>query len=287
MTTAESLQVFKTVKDLRACVKSWRYAGLTVGLVPTMGALHDGHMALVKAAYEICDRVIVTVFVNPNQFGPSEDFDAYPRDEAKDIECAKAHGVHALFAPNADEMYAKGEMTAVKLEHYNTLLEGLSRPGHFDGVALVVTKLLNQAQADHAFFGEKDYQQLQVISHSAQDLCIPTEIHGVKTIRESDGLAFSSRNVYFSANERAQAPILFNVLTTIAKGFLAGKHAGRLELYGRETLAQAGFGPIDYLVVADANTLQPLNSYDPARAARVLCAVKLGATRLIDNVPVE
>jgi len=284
--TTEPLTVVRTVGALRACVQAWRRESLSVGLVPTMGALHDGHTALMDIALSTCDRVIVTIFVNPSQFGEGEDFDAYPRDEAADYSLIETTGAHVLFAPTVDEMISPNEMTQVTVTHFDAVLEGLCRPGHFTGVATVVTKLLNMAQADHAFFGEKDYQQLQVVRRLVFDLCIPTKIHGVPTVREPDGLALSSRNAYLIDSERAHAPKLHEVLQTVAENFRAGADAGRLERNAREALTQAGFGPVDYVVVADAHTLLPLGRFDPDRSARVVAAAWLGRARLIDNVGV-
>lgn len=282
----ENLLILRTVADLRSQVQSWRGTGLTIGLVPTMGALHAGHMELVKTAKAKCDRVIVTIFVNPSQFGENEDFDAYPRDEAADIANLENHGVEALFMPSAAEMYPKGNITTVSLAQFNVVLEGVCRPGHLDGVATVVAKLLNQAQADIAFFGEKDYQQLQLITQLTKDLCIPTTIQGVPTVREADGLALSSRNAYLSDVERATAPTLNKVLQTIAKGFAAGRQATHLEQEGLQTLKKSGFGPVDYLAVVDAKTLVPVEQFDLNCPARILGAAQLGRTRLIDNVAV-
>lgn len=285
--TTEPLIVLRTVADLRACVRAWRVADLSIGVVPTMGALHDGHLALVRAALSTCDRVIVTLFVNPSQFGEGEDFSAYPRDEARDAALVEGEGAQVLFAPSLEEMYVEGETTEVRVAGLDGVLEGAHRPGHFTGVATVVAKLLGLAQADHAFFGEKDYQQLQVISHMAGDLCMATEIHGVATVREDDGLALSSRNAYLTDDERAIAPTLNATLRQVAADFRAGGDGGRLELKAREALAQAGFKPVDYVAIVDGATLASLNTYDAARPARVLAAAKLGRARLIDNVAVD
>lgn len=283
---AKALTVVRTIADLRTRVRGWRKDGLSVGLVPTMGALHDGHLSLVRHAMSTCDRVIVTLFVNPTQFGPNEDFSAYPRDEAADQALIAEEGAHMLFAPDVAQMYGEGGVTEVHVNGLDGVLEGAHRPGHFTGVATVVTKLLNIAAADHAFFGKKDYQQLQVIKRLVLDLCIPTEIHGVETVREDDGLALSSRNAYLSADERAVAPALNRVLRETAQAFCAGRDGGRLELMARESLAQAGF-KVDYVTVVDAVTLEPLNAFDASRPARVVAAARLGRTRLIDNVAVD
>ena len=227
------LVLVRTVKSLRSLVHGWRKKDLSVGLVPTMGALHEGHMALIKAAQARCDRVIATIFVNPIQFSVGEDFKAYPRDEDFDRELMEAHGTDALFAPDDEEMFPHGHMTEVRLPPFNAMLEGVMRPGHFNGMATVVTKLLNQAQADHAFFGEKDFQQLQIIHQLVEDLSIPTKIHGVPTVRHADGLALSSRNVYLNEQERGTAPLLQSVLKTIGEGFRGGETAKVLERAGR------------------------------------------------------
>jgi pantoate--beta-alanine ligase len=285
--TPKPLRMARTVADLRADVRGWRDAGLSVGLVPTMGALHDGHLSLVKAALATCDRVVVSLFVNPTQFGPHEDFSAYPRDEERDRSLVEGEGAHLLFAPSVEEMYGPQEVTQVHVPGLDAVLEGAHRPGHFTGVATVVAKLLNLVQADHAFFGEKDYQQLQVITRMAADLCMPTHIHGVATVRESDGLAMSSRNVYLTPNERAIAPVLYATLAQVADDFRAGRDGGRLEVQARETLAQAGFRPVDYVAIVDAATLEPLHRYDASRPARVIAAARLGRTRLIDNLSVD
>lgn len=283
--TTDSLKAIRTIRDLRATVRDWRVAGLSVGVVPTMGALHDGHLELVRTALAACDRVIVTLFVNPSQFGPNEDFDQYPRDESRDQALVAAEGAHVLFAPSVDEVYGEGQVTEVRVPGLDRVLEGASRPGHFTGVATIVAKLLNQCQADHAFFGEKDYQQLQIISRMATDLNIATEINGVATVREDDGLALSSRNAYLSADERAIAPKLYKILCQVATDFCAGGDGGRLELKARERLSEVGFSAVDYVTIVDSVTLEQLNSYDAERSARVLAAATLGRTRLIDNVP--
>ncbi len=284
---AEPLVTLRTGAELRALVRGWCREGLSIGLVPTMGALHDGHMVLVRAALARCDRVIVSIFVNPTQFTPEEDFDAYPRDEERDSERLCGEGVQGLFAPNVQELYPEGSSTQVCVRGLDCVLEGTSRPGHFSGVATVVTKLFTLAQVDHAFFGEKDYQQLLIIRRLVQDLCMGTHIHGVPTLREADGLALSSRNVYLSAEERKIAPALYMILRRVAHDFRAGGDAGRLEIEAREALTKSGFSAIDYLCIVDAHTLEPLMRYDPVRPTRILAAVRLGKTRLLDNIAVN
>ncbi|HEY9080647.1 pantoate--beta-alanine ligase [Magnetovibrio sp.] len=282
-----TISTLRTVAELRATVRAWRDAGLSVGLVPTMGALHSGHLRLVETALQACDRVIVTLFVNPTQFGEGEDFSVYPRDEDRDRSLAENQGAHVLFAPTVDEMYPPGSVTEVHVPGLDSVLEGAFRPGHFTGVATVVTKLLSMAGADRAFFGEKDYQQLQVIKILARDLCIPTIIEGVPTVREADGLALSSRNAYLSAAERLTAPKLNAVLRRTANEFRAGGAGEALSRAAERELSALGFGPVDYVAIVDAATLQPLERYDDQRPARVLAAAKLGRTRLIDNIAVD
>ena len=278
------LAILHRVAELRAEISRFRAAGETIALVPTMGALHDGHLALVRAGQRLCRRTVATIFVNPAQFGPKEDFRTYPRDEASDIAKLVAVGADALFAPALEEIYPAGFSTTVTVAGVSQGLCGDFRPGHFAGVATVVTKLLLQAMPDVALFGEKDYQQLQVIKRLARDLDIPVRIEGVETVREPDGLALSSRNWYLLPAERRTAPLLFRVLTRIAKRLAEGAEAAPLLAEGRATLADAGFDPVQYLEVSDAETLQPLERAD--RPARVLAAAYLGKTRLIDNVPV-
>ncbi len=279
-----TLATLRRIGELRAAVGAYRAAGESVALVPTMGALHEGHLALVRAGQRLCRRTIATIFVNPAQFGPKEDFRSYPRDEASDIAKLVAIGADALFAPALEEIYPPGFSTTVTVAGVSEGLCGDFRPGHFAGVATVVTKLLLQAMPDVALFGEKDYQQLLLIKRLARDLDIPVRIAGVKTVREPDGLALSSRNWYLSPAERRAAPLLFGVLTRIAERLAAGAEAAPLLAEGRATLADGGFAPVQYLEVRDAETLQPLARAE--RPARVLAAAYLGKTRLIDNVPV-
>ena len=282
-----TISTLRTIAELRAQVRAWRGQDLSVGLVPTMGALHTGHLSLVEAALKRCERVIVTLFVNPTQFGEGEDFSVYPRDEDKDRKLAEGVGAHVLFAPTVDEMYPPGAVTEVHVPGLDAVLEGVCRPGHFTGVATVVTKLLSMAKADRAFFGEKDYPQLQVIKTLARDLCIATEIHGVPTVREADGLALSSRNAYLSADERATAPKLNAVLRRVATAFRDGGQGDALCRAAERELSEAGFGLVNYVAIVDASTLQALDSFDPQLPARVLAAGKLGHTRLIDNIAVD
>ena len=281
---AKTLEVVRDVASLRAKVREWRRQDETVGLIPTMGALHDGHLALVKAALDSCDHAVTTIFVNPTQFAPNEDFEAYPRDEADDLFKLQALSADVVFVPPVEEMYADGFSTSVAVSGLTEGLCGATRPNFFGGVATVVSKLLLQALPDKAFFGEKDYQQLQVVTRMARDLDIPVEIVGVPTVREADGLAMSSRNWYLSPEERAAAPALYKVLCDIAAKLSAGQTSAAAIAEGRTVLEAAGFGPIDYIEVCDASSLEPLETAD--RPARVLAAAHLGRTRLIDNVAV-
>jgi pantoate--beta-alanine ligase len=275
------LETVRTIATLRRAVAAWRRRGLSVALVPTMGALHAGHLALVARARKLADRTIVSLFVNPAQFGPNEDFSRYPRDEAGDrAKLAKA-GTDLLYAPEVAEIYPPGFSTSATAGAVADSLEGKFRPGHFTGVATVVAKLLIQAGADFACFGEKDYQQLQVITRMARDLDIPTEIVGVKTVREKDGLALSSRNAYLSAAERKIAPTLHRVLIEVGERVRKGATIVQAVGWGLFELNTAGFTNVDYLALCDAETLRPLEELD--RPARILVAAWLGRTRLIDN----
>jgi pantoate--beta-alanine ligase len=278
------ITVARTVAALRDAVAAWRAHPQTVALVPTMGALHRGHLALVAAARRQCDRVVASLFVNPKQFGPREDFAAYPRDEAADLAKFRDGGVDLVFAPTVEEMYPAGFVTTVHITGIGDALEGAHRPGHFDGVATVVSKLLLQCVPDAAFFGEKDYQQLLVVRRIARDLDIPVRIEGVATVREPDGLALSSRNIYLSPEERRIAPRLHEVLNGTAAAIVGAPDSIATSLQsGNAALRQADFAP-DYLDLRDADDLSPMIALD--RPARLLVAARLGHTRLIDNIPV-
>ena len=273
----------RTVADLRAHVAPWCKAGESIALVATMGALHAGHLSLVTLAKSKADRVVVSIFVNPIQFGPREDFSTYPRDEAGDIEKLRAAGADLVFAPNTAEMYPAGFSTKVSIGDLTEDLCGANRPNHFDGVATVVTKLLLQCAPDMAIFGEKDYQQLLVIKHLVRDLNVPVEILGGDIVREKDGLALSSRNAYLSPAERKTAPLLHQTISEVAAALARGEGADAACVAGRFKLEAAGFR-VDYVAVRDPDTLKPLSG--PVKHARVLAAAYLGKTRLIDNVPV-
>ena len=263
----------------------WRKAGARVGLVPTMGALHDGHLALVQAARAECGRVVVTIFINPKQFAANEDLNAYPRREVDDLAMLRAADVDVVFMPGTAEIYPPGFATTVRFAGLTDCLCGAHRHGHFDGVATVVTKLLLQSLPDAAYFGEKDYQQLLVVRQLARDLDIPVRIAGVPTVREKDGLALSSRNAYLSPEERRIAPNLARVLRRIAAELKPEPGAVAPAIArGLADLKSAGF-EVEYLEIREAATLAPVTA-KVTGPARVFAAVHLGRTRLIDNLPV-
>lgn len=283
------IDVVRSVAALRAATRPHRHPidgreGKRIGLVPTMGALHQGHLELVKVARRHADFVVATIFVNPLQFNAGEDLSAYPRDEATDLSLLAATGADLVFAPSVAEMYPKNFSTGVKVSGLTEHLDGPARPGHFEGVATVVTKLFNQAQPDIACFGEKDFQQLQVIRRFTRDLDLPIEIIGVPTVREEDGLAMSSRNRYLTEQERIAAAVLPASLKAAVHALQAGGSAAPILDNTRAALKAAGFDPIDYVELCDSETLQPLPA---ARAgSRLFAAARLGRTRLIDNWPV-
>ena len=273
----------RTVADLRRQVAAWRKAGETIGLAPTMGALHDGHLSLVTLAKNKADRVVASIFVNPIQFGPREDFARYPRDEQGDLAKLAKAGIDLVFAPDTAEMYPQGFSTQVKVSDLTEDLCGAARPNHFDGVATVVTKLLLQCAPDFAVFGEKDYQQLLVIKRLVRDLNIPVDIVGAPIMREHDGLALSSRNAYLSPSERKIAPVLYQTISEVAADLAKGRGCDDAVVAARFKLDAAGFR-VNYVAVRDPDTLKPLSG--PVTRARVLAAAFLGKTRLIDNVAV-
>ena len=283
----QALPVARDVADLRWFAGVWRRAGQRIALVPTMGALHAGHMALVEAAHRVADRVVVSLFVNPKQFGPAEDFARYPRQEGADRRRLADAGVDLLYAPGADAMYPDGFATSVSVEDALTRsLERAWRPGHFTGVATVVLKLLLQARPDAALFGEKDYQQLQVIRRLVRDLDLEIEVIAAPTVRDAHGLALSSRNAALSNSELVVARRLNRVLADVVGHLRAAPSAVEgIRLGAVADLLAAGFGSVDYVAVVDARSLEPVA---PARGAcRVLAAVRLGGVRLIDNLPLE
>jgi pantoate--beta-alanine ligase len=277
-------EVIRSADELREKVAGWKRSGMLVGVVPTMGALHDGHLSLARAAREQSDRVIVTVFVNPMQFNNASDLEKYPRDEGHDLALLDSEGVDVLFAPGVDEVYPDGFATTVTVSGITEPLEGAFRPGHFDGVATVCSKLFGMTQAGRAFFGEKDWQQLQVVQRFVRDLNIPVRIIGCPTIREEDGLAMSSRNVRLSAAERAIAPVLYAVMQGAASDMRAGKAVQTALMDAQAELLEAGFRDIEYLELRTVEGLRPAS--DLSEPVRMLAALWLGDVRLIDNIAV-
>jgi pantoate--beta-alanine ligase len=278
------MQTITGIDDLRVAVRDWRESGSRIGFVPTMGNLHEGHLRLVRRARSLCDRVVVSIFVNPMQFGPGEDFDTYPRTLEADKAQLEQARADLLFAPAVDLIYPSGlnETTQVQVPGVGEGLEADSRPGFFVGVATVVARLFNLVQADIAVFGEKDYQQLAVIRRMVKDLCWPMDIEAVATVREADGLAMSSRNRYLSAGQRERAAVLYQTLCQVAEGVRGRQQAfAELEAQAIQRLEQAGFVP-DYVSIRDAATLQPIETDNSG--AVVLAAARLGRARLIDNV---
>ncbi|MBR2536829.1 MAG: pantoate--beta-alanine ligase [Hyphomicrobium sp.] len=282
---SKSLKIVRTVKDLRKQVGKWRADGKSVALVPTMGALHDGHLGLVKLAKKKADRVVVSIFVNPTQFAPTEDLSRYPRDEAGDLEKLGGVGADLLWAPSVEEMYPDGFSTAIVAGSAAEGLEGAIRPQHFGGVATVCCKLFSQVSPDVAIFGEKDYQQLIVLRQMVRDLNLPLKLIAAPTKRAADGLAMSSRNAYLTEAERAIAPSLFAVLSELAADVSEGADLAAGIANAKRKLLASGFSSVDYVEVRDAETLAAVDRADTA-PLRVLAAVRLGKTRLIDNVAV-
>lgn len=279
------MQIIRDLPALRAAISDLRSDGHTVALVPTMGALHEGHMALVDEARQRAGHVIASIFVNPKQFGPNEDLAAYPRREASDAKLLSDAGVAILWAPPVDVIYPEGFATTVSVSGISEGLDGAARPGHFDGVATIVAKLFNQVRPDIALFGEKDYQQLAVIRRMAADLDMGIDIVGIPTQRAEDGLALSSRNAYLTDAERKAALALPRVLGEALRQIVKGEPVAGALAKAVATLAAHGFDPIDYVVLCDAATLESMDVLD--RPARLLAAAKLGRTRLIDNISVD
>lgn len=280
------METVNSIHALRSVIAEWRQAGLSIGFAPTMGNLHAGHLELVAAALAQCDRAVSSIFVNPLQFGPNEDFDSYPRTLAEDEARLQAAGCHLLFAPPVEEMYPKGQgaVATVSVPELTTQHCGAARPGHFDGVTTVVAKLFNLVQPDSAFFGKKDYQQWRVISQMVEDLCWPVNVVGVETHRESDGLAMSSRNQYLSAEQRQIAPVLRQVLLTAKEQLLAGGVSKMVANEAIFKLEKAGFKP-DYFNVSDCNSLEIIKGHiAEGDEVVILAAARLGAARLIDNI---
>ncbi len=277
-------QVIRTVAELRPLVRAWKAAGDLVGVVPTMGALHEGHLSLARRGKAECARVITTIFVNPKQFNNPDDLKKYPRTEEADVALLASVGVDVVFIPQPDEVYPEGFITTVSVGGVSEPLEGRMRPGHFDGVATVVTKLFGMTMADQGYFGQKDWQQLQVVLRLVRDLNLPITIVGCETIREADGLAMSSRNLRLTPQGRAVAGVLYSALTAAAQDIRAG-HADRMAIReAAEKVRAAGFERVEYIELRDAETLMP--SDDVRRPRRMLAAAWLDGVRLIDNIPV-
>ncbi len=275
--------IVRTIADMQRRSDDWRASGKTIGLAPTMGYLHEGHLSLMREARSDCDVVVVSNFVNPAQFGPGEDLDTYPRDFEGDEAKCRTEGVDAVFYPPAEEMYPEGYSTYVEVGGLSEILCGVSRPDHFRGVATICAKLFNCAKPHRAYFGEKDYQQLVIIKKMVADLNMDLEVVGLPTVRESDGLAMSSRNEYLSPEERKRAVALFGSLVAAKKSIEQGERdPRRIEEIVREKLKDAEPCEVDYVEIRDADTLGGIGSID--RPAVVAMAVKIGAARLIDNM---
>ncbi|MCF7980658.1 MAG: pantoate--beta-alanine ligase [Pseudomonadales bacterium] len=279
------MQTYTTINQIREVLAQQRQQGHTIGFVPTLGNLHEGHMALIRAARAAADCVVASVFVNPMQFAANEDLDAYPRTLEADKEKLVAEGADFLFAPTAREMYPEGVSTQITIPVLSNILCGASRPGHFTGVATICAKLFNIIQPNVSMFGEKDYQQLTIIRHMVNDLCIPVSIVGVQTGRAEDGLALSSRNTYLTAEERQKAPEIYRSLITTKEAIKNGiRDYYQLEQAANKRLANAGFKP-DYFHVLNRNSLETANSAD--RKLIILAAAQLGKARLIDNLQLD
>lgn len=276
------MQTIRQLPALRAAIAALKRDGGRVAFVPTMGALHDGHLTLVREARRRADHVVASIFVNPTQFGPNEDLDAYPRREAQDAALLAAEGAALLWAPDVATMYPVGHATKISVSGLDAVLCGAARPGHFDGVATVVAKLFNQVTPDLALFGEKDWQQLAIIRRMATDCDFALEIEGVPTVREADGLAMSSRNAYLSPAERQSAAALPRALNAASTAIAAGADVASTLVAAREAIISAGFASIDYLDLRDGATLAESEAFQPS--ARLFVAARIGSTRLIDNL---
>jgi pantoate--beta-alanine ligase len=279
------VQIIRELSELRTIVRKWQSNNRRTALVPTMGALHAGHVALVAAAKQQANRVVASIFVNPTQFAANEDLSSYPRREAEDAAMLEAAGCDVLWVPSVETMYPAGYATSISVGGVTETLEGAARPGHFDGVATVVAKLFGQTQPDLAFFGEKDFQQLAVIRKMVADLNMRIGIVGVPTVRDSDGLALSSRNAYLTAEERSAAHVLPDALQDAAAAIAKGRDVAKALEEVRARLTFAGFDPIDYVTLCDAETLRPV--LQATGKLRLLAAARLGRARLIDNFEVR
>ncbi len=276
--------ILRKLADLRVKTAKWHKSGETIGVVPTMGALHDGHLSLVAAAKKTCDRVVTTIFVNPKQFNNPDDLKNYPRTEEDDARKLARFGIDAVYVPDPDQVYPERFSTTVSVAGLTDVMDGVFRPGHFDGVATVVTKLFLQTAATDAFFGEKDFQQLQVVRRLAKDLDIPITVHGCPTIREIDGLAMSSRNLLLSDRARVKAPLLFEEMEGIAEGVGQGEAFEPLQQAAIRRLENAGFNKIEYLEIRANDDLSLLDA--PSRSSRLFASAFLAGVRLIDNIAI-
>lgn len=276
--------IVRTLDELRALTRAWRMAGETIGVVPTMGALHDGHLSLVASAKAGCDRVIVTIFVNPKQFNQASDLDNYPRSEAEDARKLERFSIDAIYAPEVDQIYPEGFSTNVSVTGMTDVLCGAHRPGHFDGVATVVTKLFTQTSADKAYFGEKDFQQLMVVRRLSKDLDLGVDVVGCTTIREEDGLAMSSRNLLLSDRARVKAPRLNEIMQQVADELASGASFAAIKDAAVDRILSAGFTEVDYFELRSCARLDALDQ--PTEPARLLAAAWLAGVRLIDNIDV-
>ena len=279
------MQICRDLPSLRAATAALRAGGKRLALVPTMGALHDGHLALVAAGRQVADAVATSIFVNPLQFNPNEDLSRYPRDEEGDLNKLRGAGCDLVWMPPVEAMYPPGSATVIEVAGPSAGWEGDARPGHFRGVATVCCKLFQQSQAEVAAFGEKDWQQLQVVTRMVADLDIPIRILPVPTVREADGLAMSSRNRFLSAAERAVAPVLPQAMMRAAGEIAAGRSVGQALAESVETLRDNGFTP-DYVALVEAETLKPLTARRAEGPMRLIAAARLGTVRLLDNMPV-
>jgi len=279
------VQIIRDIAMLRRAVSALQQGGKSVALVPTMGALHEGHLSLVRMGKRVADHVIVSIFVNPTQFGPNEDFAAYPRDEARDAAMLVEEGVSLLWAPDVSTMYPAGHSTHIEVAELGADYCGAARPGHFDGVATVVSKLFNQVRPDIAIFGEKDWQQLAIIRRMARDLDFALDILGAPIARDKDGLALSSRNAYLSKEQRAAATAFPNALKAAAKAIAGGADIAETLAAAEADIVKGGFDSVDYVALADADSLERLRNF--SKPARLLAAARMGKTRLIDNLAVD
>lgn len=278
------MQIIRDIAMLHRAVTALKQGGKSVALVPTMGSLHDGHLSLVRMAKRVADHAVVSIFVNPTQFGPNEDFDAYPRDEARDAAMLAQEGTALLWAPDVGTMYPGGHNTHIEVAELGADYCGAARPGHFDGVATVVAKLFNQVRPDVAIFGEKDWQQLAIIRRMAHDLDFAIDILGAPIARDADGLALSSRNAYLSPEQRAAATAFPRALNVAVKAIASGGDVAEALAKAEAAIVDGGFDSVDYVALADADSLERLGAFRPP--ARLLAAARIGKTRLIDNLPV-